>query len=216
MKYITKNPNNCTIDDIQRENDVVFDEILSVRNQFNNDISCRTGDRLVYEHLGIEFSLNAYELETVFWTAATPGAVMPHTEKMLEYLSAQNIRTGVISNIAWSGEVLHERINRLLPNNSFEFVMASSDYMIRKPDKRLFEIALHKSGLSANKVWYCGDSIKADVYGAHNAGIYPVLYEGETEEVNPFAEQNDGLEVDFNYLHIHDWREMIEVLEGYK
>ena len=64
---------------------------------------------------------------------------------------------------------MKERFDRLLPNNHFEFIISSSDYMIRKPDKRLFEIALLKSGLTADKVWYCGDSIYCDVNGAHNA-----------------------------------------------
>ena len=67
--------------------------------------------------------------------------------------------------------------------------------------------------LSADKIWYCGDSIKRDIYGAHNVGIFPVLYEGQTEENVPkFAQQNVGYEIDFNYLHIYDWREMIEIL----
>ena len=48
--------------------------------------------------------------------------------------------------------------------------------MIRKPDKRLFEIALMKSGLTSDKVWYCGDRYSNDVVGANNAGIFPVYY----------------------------------------
>ena len=56
------------------------------------------------------------------------------------------------------------------------------------------------SGLAAEQVWYCGDSIRHDVIGAHGAGIYPVLYEGDTpDEVNPYAHQNDGMRVDFDY-----------------
>ena len=56
--------------------------------------------------------------------------------------------------------------------------------------------------------------IENDVMGAHGAGIYPVLYEGNTpDEINPFLHQNDGIEVDFDYLHIHDWCEMVEILK---
>jgi len=81
----------------------------------------------------------------------------------------------------------------------------------------MFDIALQKAGLTADKVWYCGDSIGADVYGARNVGIFPVHYTGEAPETpNPFAKYNDGLIVDFDYLHINDWRELIEVLEGLK
>ena len=137
---------------------------------------------------------------------------MPYADKMIDYLNQTGIRTAVISNNAWSGEAIKERFDRLLPNNQFEFIISSCDYMIRKPDKRLFEIALVKSGLTADKVWYCGDSIYCDVNGAHNAGIFPVLYEGSTAEENPSVHDNQGMEIPFKHLHIHDWREMIKVL----
>lgn len=78
----------------------------------------------------------------------------------------------------------------------------------------MFDIALKKAGLTAGQAWYCGDSIRVDLYGAHNAGIFPVLYEGKTADgENPFAGQNDGLSVDFEYLHLHDWREMTGILD---
>ncbi len=213
MKYITKNPNNCTLEDIAREIQAVFGEIEVVRDTLHYDISCRVGDRLAYEHLGIEFSLTPLEHEIVFWTAATSGAMMPNADRMLDYLNEAGIRTAVISNNGWSGEALKERFDRLLPRNRFEFVMSSCDYMIRKPDKRLFEIALNKAGLPADKVWYCGDSIKADVCGSHGAGMFPVLYEGDSSDREKRNSHNDGIEVDFEYLHIHDWLELIEVLK---
>ena len=78
----------------------------------------------------------------------------------------------------------------------------------------MFDIALQKSGLTADKVWYCGDSIETDVQGAKNVGMFPVLYEGTTDDgTNPFPHQNDNLKVDFEYLHITDWTELIDVLE---
>lgn len=213
MKYIVKNPNNCTLEDISSEVQKVFGEIENVRKTFRYDISARVGNRLAFEHLGIEFSLSPLEHEIIFWTAASQGAIMPYADKMIDYLNQTGIRTAVISNNAWSGEAIKERFDRLLPNNQFEFIISSSDYMIRKPDKRLFEIALIKSGLTADKVWYCGDSIYCDVNGAHNAGIFPVLYEGSTAEENPSVRDNQGMEIPFEHLHIHDWREMIEALE---
>lgn len=78
----------------------------------------------------------------------------------------------------------------------------------------MFEIALRKAGLTADKVWYCGDSMEADVFGAKSVDIFPVLYSGEAPDgTDPFEKQNEGLTIDFEYLHIHDWRELIEILE---
>ena len=77
----------------------------------------------------------------------------------------------------------------------------------------MYKIALQKSGLTADKVWYCGDSMENDIYGANNAGMFPVLYEGRTESETHFlSDQNDKNNPEFEYLRIHDWRELMDIL----
>lgn len=78
----------------------------------------------------------------------------------------------------------------------------------------IFELALQKADLQQREVWYCGDNVKADVYGARSTGIFPVFYEDETVE-NPWAGQNDGIQIDFEHLHIHSWGEMINILDEF-
>lgn len=210
--YIVINPQNLTAAQIYAEVQRMFAQF---QEQRDNGIETHELQfmRLVYESLGLRFRISYEELEEIEWNAASEGAVMPYVEEMLDYLHKSGIRTAVVSNICWSGNALTNRVNRLLPDNRFEFIMASSEYIIRKPDRMLFEIALRRAGLAAEQVWYCGDSIRHDVIGAHGAGIYPVLYQGDTpDEVNPYAHQNDGVRVDFEYLHIRDWRELVEVL----
>ncbi len=211
--YIVENSQNLTVEQIYEHVQGMFGRFKTARDS-GIELHQRQFMKLVYEYLGIKFSIPYEELEEIEWNAASQGAVMPYAEEMLDYLHQNDIRTAVISNIGWSGNALTNRVNRLLPCNKFEFVMASSEYIIRKPDKMLFEIGLKKAGLSAGQVWYCGDSIMNDIIGAHHAGIYPVLYEADTPgDSNPYKHQNEGLTVDFDYLHIHDWREMIAVLK---
>ena len=62
----------------------------------------------------------------------------------------------MISNIAHSAAVVTERINRLLPENAFEFIITSSSYMFRKPNRRIFDLALEKAELASEDVWYIG------------------------------------------------------------
>jgi len=205
LKHAVRNPNRCTAEDVQREIDAVFAEVDRVREELGYEIPCTTADRLAFGHLGIELDLTPLGHEIVFWTAASPGAVVPHADELLDFLNESGIRTGVVSNNGWSGEALRNRLDRLLPGNRFECVLSSADYMIRKPDPRLFEIALNQAGLSPGEVWFCGDSMKADVIGAHGAGIFPVLYEGFAEEEVP--------DPGFPMLRIRDWRELIELLK---
>lgn len=207
---ISKNPKGIDVEEYTKMCTEIFGKMEDIRKSHNCDISARAGNRVVAELLDIEFSLTPLEQETVFWTAASSGAVMPYAEEMLDYLNENGIRTAVISNLVWSGEALTERFERLLPNNKFEFVITSSDYMYRKPSRVLFDIALNKAGLTSDKVWYCGNNVANDIEGAHGAGIFPVLYDGDLKS---YSEQNDGLDTDFDYLRIQDWRELIAVLE---
>lgn len=211
--YIVKNPKNLTIDEINKFGAELFQ---------NYDVCRKLGFeqhelqmlRLQYEYLGIELGISYAEAERILWNHVSWGACMPFVEEMLDCLNENGIRSGVISNIGWSGNALTERINRLLPKNQFEFIIASSEYGIRKPNPMLFELALQKANLQSSDVWYCGDNIKADVYGARNAGIFPVYYEEETIE-NPWIGLNDGLQIDFEHLHIHSWGEMINILNKF-
>ena len=136
---------------------------------------------------------------------------MPDADKVLEYLNEKGIRSAVISNLLWSSEALRERLNRLLPNNRFEFVMTSSDYFMRKPNRILFDIALQKAGLRSDEVWYCEDNLKADIEGSSQVGIFPVLYDNNTGKDSKKC--LDGRELQCEYLHIHEWTELIDVLE---
>ena len=214
LKYVTENPGGYSFEDIRKWAEIIFnDKIMSVR-ELGFDVSGRVGDKVLYEMLGIKFSLTPLEMETVFWDGASYGAAMPGAAEMLDYINSKGIRSAVISNLMWSGEALKIRFDRLLPNNKFEFVMTSSDYMFRKPSKILFDIAIRKTGLSPDEIWYCGDNPHADVEGAHNAGVFPVWYENDTVD-RPDREKYEYTP-SFECLHIHEWREMTDILETFE
>lgn len=169
--------------------------------------------RLKYDLLGLQFDLPLPALEKLLWTAASPGAPMPGVQEMLAGLRARDIRTGVISNLGWTGGALADRLRRLLPEHAFEFIIASSDYGVRKPDPLIFRAALSRANLLPEQVWFCGDQIAADVSGAQGAGIFPVWYEEPTIP-NGFARKNAGLTITGEHLHIHHWRELLDALDA--
>lgn len=208
--YITRNENGLTpkqVDDFSQE---LFERISAVRG-IGFELHERQFQQYVYEYLGIEFSIPLPEVERILWENASPGAPMPNVETMLDYIHANKIRSGVISNIGWSGTALTERIRRLLPRSKFEFVMASSEYLFRKPSPFLFELALKKARLNAEDVWFCGDNIRADVEGSAAVGIFPVWYEDLKTE-NPWREQNEREVPSCAHCHIADWLDLIDVL----
>ncbi len=212
FQYIKSNKNGLTPKEVNDFSQELFKKICAVRD-LGYELHDRQFQRFLYEYLEIEFSIPLSEAERILWGNVSTGALMPNVDKMLDYINANGIRSGVISNIGWSGAALTERINRLLPQNRFEYILASSEYMFRKPNPLLFELALKKAGLHAADVWFCGDNIMADVEGSAAVGIFPVWYENEEIE-NSWRIQNKGVTPSCEHLHIHDWRQLIEVLEA--
>ena len=214
LKYVTKNPNNCTLEDVKKGAELIFGKHIENIRKIGYDICGRVAKKVLYEYLGIELSLTPLEMETIFWNGASKGAIMPDADKMLDYINKNGIRSAVISNLLWSGDALTERLNRLLPNNQFDFVITSSDYFIRKPNYILFHIALQKAGLHTNEVWYCGDNPQADIEGSSQVGIYPIWYDNNTDY--DYKDRSNEQIPKCEHLHIHEWNEMIHLLESLK
>ena len=157
----------------------------------------------LYESMGLKIDATAEEIDRAFWDAASPGQPTEGIEDFLAFLRAQGIRTGVISNISYAGTVVEERIHRLLPDNDFEFIIATSEYLFRKPSPRIFRLALLKAGLDAEDVWYVGDNYNCDIVGAREAGMFPVWY---TAHVDYEQEDHDDV------VRIKDWAELKALL----
>lgn len=211
FKYIKSNKNGLTPKEVCDYSQELFARIGIVR-EMGFELHEWQFQRFLYEYLEIELSISLPEAEIIFWDNVSTGDVMPNADKVLDYINKNGIRSGVISNIGFSGAALTERINRLLPQNKFEFIIASSEYMFRKPSPMLFELALRKAGLQAEDVWFCGDNVEADIEGSAAVGMFPVWYEDEAVE-NPWRERNKGIVPKCEHLHIRDWMEMIDVLE---
>ena len=208
LQYTVKNKYNRTAADVQAAADEInrelgrFDPVK--RHQIQVEMPNYMFTNYLYESQGFELSISGAEIDKVFWDAASPAVPTEGIEDFLEFLHEKGIRTGVISNISYNGEMVAERINTLLPENHFEFIIATSDYFFRKPNKRIFELALQRAGLDAEDVWYIGDQYGADVEGARNAKITPVWYIGAIDL--PYEEKGD-------VLTVKSWAELRECLE---
>ena len=209
FEHVTENPHGVTPEEACQLGTRLFAEADHVRRS-GYEVHEWPLLRLKYESLGLRFDVSLEELEIILAYAADPDRLMPGVQAMLADLRRRGIRTGVISNLGWSGHALTARLRRMLPEHEFEFIIASSEYALRKPNPLLFRVALERAALPAPQVWYVGDSIAADVAGARNAGLTPVLYRDETVP-NPFARKDDGLTADC--LTIHHLSELRDLLD---
>ncbi|MBD5093295.1 MAG: HAD-IA family hydrolase [Subdoligranulum sp.] len=208
LRYAVRNKYHLSAEQVQARANEINQELgrfdPEKRHLFQIEIPNAMFTAYLYESLGIEIALSSPEIDTVFWDAAAPGVPTAGIQDFLGYLKGKGIRTGVISNISFDPAVVAGRINRLLPENTFEFILTSSNYLFRKPNKRIFELALEKAELQPDEAWYIGDQYECDVKGSLQAGLLPVWYIGAIDL--PYTE-------DKNILTVKTWREVERYLE---
>jgi len=211
MAHAVKNPRNLSVTEVDEFFQQLSRDIGARSRKHGIEVHFMIFLKLLFEYLEIELDITPQETEILYWDNAAPGVIMPYADELISYLNKNGIRSGIISNISFSGTTLAKRINRLLPHNKFEFIMASSEYVYRKPNKILFELALKKASLKPDEVWFCGDNTDADIMGSSRAGIFPVWYESSLECY--YLNRSSDTPPDCAHLHITDWRDLVNVLD---
>ena len=211
FKHVKLNKNNVTLKQLNDFGEDLFEKLWKHRHM-GFEIHEWNFLRFVFEYLELELDISIAEADILFMNYNYPFMPIPNIEKLLDYLHERGIRSAVISNITCSGEALEDRIKKLLPGHNFEFIIATSEYVIRKPNPMIFELACKKAGLDVSEVWYCGDGLRPDVEGSYSAGLFPVWYDNE-DYTNPWRNRAEERAPDIPHLHISDWTELINVLE---
>ncbi len=211
LQYATKNKYGYSAQQIQAVADVMNQELgrFDPSRMYSAERQIEVPNHMfggyLYESQGIELSIKGAQLDKVFWDAASPGKPTEGIEEFLDFLKEQGIRVAVLSNITYCGEALENRLKETLPDYEFEFIIATSEYMYRKPNHRIFELALEKADLKPEEVWYVGDNYVCDVEGARGAGLFPVWYVGATEYPGEPKKET---------LTVGSWAELKKVILG--
>lgn len=111
--------------------------------------------------------LHDYHRARNLWELVPEGVV-----PALEALSRRGLRLTVVSN---ANGTLCAHMERLGLARHVHCVLDSCDFGVEKPDPRLFEIALERSGAQASSTIHVGDLYQVDVVGARAAGLRGVL-----------------------------------------
>ena len=165
-------------------------------------------NRYLFSLFGIEFpsGTDLRDLEFEFWEAANPYEPCEGIGELLSFLKMENIRTCVVSNLSFCGRTLERRIRKAIPEADFAFVISSCDYLFRKPSRHIFEAALARAGVSADRVWFCGDQLVPDIQGSSAVGITPVWYKGNLL-YDRECRLTDGIEID-------SWSELTGLIQS--
>jgi putative hydrolase of the HAD superfamily len=61
----------------------------------------------------------------------------------------------------------------------FDPIIVSGDHGYRKPDRRLFHLALDGMGVDAANALYIGNDMYRDIFGAREAGLMTVMFDSD-------------------------------------
>lgn len=198
MPYLTENPRGLTAEQISAVNDELFEGLTAARMEQHVEVHEAMFLRFLHEYLQLKFSIPWQEIERVFMRAGAERRPAGGIEALLSCLSSQGIRTAVLSNIMYSGAALEALIESLLPGHAFEFAIATSEYIHRKPSPLIFELALRKADLPAGEVWHCGDLFDRDITGAAGVGIEPIWYARKADAPIPGVP----------FTHVPQWHQL--------
>ena len=212
LRFASANPRGVTGAMLQAEEEKLNDELgrfnPATRHKRLTETSEESVNRYLFAKFGIEFpsDCDLRELEPIFWEAANPCEACEGIGGLLTFLKGEGIRTGVVSNLSFCGRTLEKRIYGAIPEADFAFVISSCDYLFRKPSRHIFEAALAKAGVSADRVWFCGDQFVPDIQGSAAVGITPVWYKGNL--------RYDSECVLTEGIAINGWSELIGILRS--
>jgi putative hydrolase of the HAD superfamily len=85
----------------------------------------------------------------------------------------------------------------------FKFRILSSRFGFKKPDVRLFDIAMKKLMINPEESVYIGDNPQKDLVGAKKAGMTFILFRSEFKPCNDFQPDR----------HFNDYSELLKILE---
>lgn len=204
LKY-SLNPNNIPAEEIQKYADELNKEIDIITNESMIEFNCQCFHRFLFDIFEIKINLSPLELEQIFWNTS---AVFKPTEgiyDLIKVLDNYKIKKGIISNCAFTEQVLRNELRKHNLSDKFDFIISSADYGYRKPSKRIFEIGINKIKCNKKFIWFVGDRIEDDIIGAINSNLHAIWY-------NPDKKAADK---NLEYVEIKSWTELIEKIEYY-
>ena len=108
----------------------------------------------------------------------------------------EKYKTGLISDAQW---VFAEPEMQMLGlDRFFKLCILSSRFGFKKPDTRMFTLAMERQGVTPEESVYIGDNPRKDLIGAKNAGMKFILFRSECKSYNGF--QPDGCFYDYSEL----------------
>lgn len=158
--------------------------------------------RMNTSHGDIVSKIDAREASGHYWEVVY-GEIEPYFDLVYILPELQSrYRLAVLTDELYDIQV--EKVKRLGLSGYFTEIISSEQAGVTKPDKRLFEYALNRLGVSAGESMMIGDNPSADISGARSVGMRAAWLRRGKYYYYPTGE-NERAEIVFeNYLRLYD------------
>jgi HAD superfamily hydrolase (TIGR01509 family) len=123
----------------------------------------------------IPLALAEQVIHALHWRCVPQTALIDGADLALNALRERGLRLGIVSNAAYA-PFLAWTLEHFGLAGLFEDIVVSADVGVRKPDPRIFEIALERMALSPSQAVYVGDDFGKDVVGSKVAGLRAIWF----------------------------------------
>jgi len=178
-----------TREEVLQANDLARRAVARRRRRHTTRMDTGHASRMWLDHLATELRLDLrgedleQELTLAIRDIETSRAekVDPDAPALLDALKDRGFRLGVISN--WSADLSRYLEDRDLAKY-FDIIMASEAVGSPKPHREIFLRALSAMRCEPRSAVHVGDDYWADVVGARDVGICPILLDRDREDVH--------------------------------
>ncbi len=133
-------------------------------------------------------------------------------DEFLTFLEEQGIPFACLSNTIYTEEDTRGLIEKLVPGHHFQFVLASGDVAVKKPNPLFFKTGVKMAKLDIEDCIYVGDKLLQDAYGAYQSGFGKAIWldwKNEKEKQMKYM-KSIGLDVDFDRVRVESYQELKE------
>ncbi|MCX7712186.1 MAG: HAD family hydrolase [Chthoniobacterales bacterium] len=125
------------------------------------------------------------------------GRLLPNALDCLAQIKKIGCKVGLLTNGAPS--IQNAKIDAVNLRDFFDAIVISGEFMIGKPEAKIFEILLKKLGVEVKEAVMVGNSLARDIAGAQSLGLRSILLlvpgAGEPANVKPDAIAQSLLEI---------------------
>ena len=120
--------------------------------------------------------LHARRMYHTYWdTLLKHMQISDGAREWMEKLHSQGIQIGMGTNM--TAYIQYRKVEHLGIGHLIDWIVTSEEVGVEKPDPKIFQVCVEKSGVTPRECLFVGDNLRGDVQGAMGAGLEAMLYD---------------------------------------